>query len=124
MWKRFVDEWMYTTQHLSEETIESIDAQLCEKYDLCCSCGMKGHFVSACPRALNMPSKVAYNNNKASYRRTSEGGYEDDSSCFDDSNDDEGCDSSSLSDSSDDEVDAHGESSCFDDSCNDYDFSN
>jgi len=81
--------WMYTSQHLSQETVDSIDAQLCEKYDLCRSCGGKGHFMSACP--LNS-TKGSYptNSTKGSY-------YADDSSYFSDSSNDGDCFSESSS---------------------------
>jgi hypothetical protein len=103
--------WMYTTQHLSQETVESIDAQLCEKYDLCRVCGTKGHFVSACSMSVKMHPTLAYN--KTSYKRTSDGDYEDDSSCFSDSINDESDFSSSSRSSSDERSD--GDSSCFSD---------
>jgi len=92
--------WMYTTQHLSPETVESIDAQLCEKFDLCRSCGTKGHFVSECP--LNKDKKP---NSKSPYKTSTDEGHEDDSSYFSESYEDG--DSSCFSDSSNDEDEDH-----------------
>jgi predicted GIY-YIG superfamily endonuclease len=40
--------WMYTTRAFTAEMIESIEAQLCEKYDLCRRCGNTGHFAAQC----------------------------------------------------------------------------
>ncbi len=75
--------WMYTTQNLSQDTIENIDSQLCEKYDLCRSCGEKGHFVSACPS--NRDRKSAY---RYQYKTAPDGENSQDSSCFSESSDD------------------------------------
>lgn len=121
--------WMYTTRHLSEDTIENIDAQLCEKYDLCRVCGTKGHFASACSMSVKMHPATAYN--KSSYKKKSDGEYEDDSSCFGDSIHDEvdfssssgpssNSSSRSSSDNSSDEEESVGDRYCFDDS-GDYD---
>jgi len=81
--------WMYTTQELSQDTVESIDAQLCEKYDLCRTCGMKGHFASACP--MNKKTRRRRKASPAFKRHRPNNGNdeEDSSSCFDDSYDDD-----------------------------------
>jgi predicted GIY-YIG superfamily endonuclease len=42
--------WMYTAQALTQEMEDSIEAQLCEKYDLCRRCGQPGHFAAQCVR--------------------------------------------------------------------------
>ena len=103
--------WMYTTQELSQDTIESIDAQLCEKYDLCRACGMKGHFASACSKA------------SSSYKRQMHGrGEDEDSSCF--SEEDSSClseesDSCSLDESYDDDDGGDGYEEGFDDGFSD-----
>jgi len=76
--------WMYTTQELSQDTIESIDAQLCEKYDLCRTCGMKGHFVSACP--MNKKKNVKKPSSSFKRHRPNDD-EEDDSSCFSEESD-------------------------------------
>lgn len=82
--------WMYTSLHLSEETIESIDAQLCEKYDLCRLCGMKGHFASACPKEnYSKPqNKKMYG---GGYKDGSVEEYSDDSSFFSESSEGYDC---------------------------------
>jgi predicted GIY-YIG superfamily endonuclease len=40
--------WMYTAPVLTDEMEDSIQAQLCEKYDLCRRCGQSGHFAAQC----------------------------------------------------------------------------
>ena len=93
---------MYTTQELSQDTIESIDAQLCEKYDLCRACGMKGHFASAC----SMNKKTKKEKPSSTFKRHRPNNVdEDDSSCF--SEDDSSCFSEEP------------DRSCFDDSYDD-----
>jgi predicted GIY-YIG superfamily endonuclease len=42
--------WMYTAPVLTDEMEDSIQAQLCEKYDLCRRCGQSGHFAAQCVR--------------------------------------------------------------------------
>ena len=42
--------WLYTSGgELPETILESIESQLCEKYDQCRFCGGSGHFHCACP---------------------------------------------------------------------------
>jgi hypothetical protein len=40
--------WMYTTQEISEAEREHAFRQVCERFDLCRRCGLKGHFISRC----------------------------------------------------------------------------
>ena len=40
--------WMYTSQTLSVEQQEHAFGQICEKFDLCRSCGSDSHFASCC----------------------------------------------------------------------------
>ena len=108
--------WMYTSfkLHLSEEMIGSIDPQQCRKYDLFRACGMKGPFVSACPKK-NYSKSQKKKNYGGRYKDGSIEEYSDDSSFFSESREEyDDC----LSDSSAHEVWAghfkryHGNNSC------------
>jgi len=49
--------WMYTTPDLSETEFEHAFRQVCERFDLCRRCGIKGHFISKCnSMVVNKPA--------------------------------------------------------------------
>ena len=41
--------WKYVSIRLSAQQKEDIESNMRELWDLCRSCGQKGHFVSQCP---------------------------------------------------------------------------
>lgn len=42
--------WMYTSKELTDQQREHAFSQVCERFDLCRRCGLKGHFVADCRR--------------------------------------------------------------------------
>jgi len=42
--------WKYTSPTINEDDFDNIASELCEKYDCCRICGMKGHFANQCPK--------------------------------------------------------------------------
>ena len=40
--------WRYTSEKLSAKDIANVEAEICEKEDLCRYCGQKGHFQAQC----------------------------------------------------------------------------
>lgn len=42
--------WMYTKCFLSDDERRHASLQICEKYDLCRRCGVKGHFIEECQK--------------------------------------------------------------------------
>jgi len=41
--------WKYTAPTMTEDDVDNIASELCEKYDCCRVCGKKGHFAKQCP---------------------------------------------------------------------------
>ena len=45
--------WKYTAPTMTEDDVDSIASELCEKYDCCRVCGKKGHFARDCKESYS-----------------------------------------------------------------------
>jgi hypothetical protein len=72
--------WMYTEIEFTEETIESITSQLCEKYDRCRKCGQPGHFAADCALRADHEDDSTENSGSSEDDGSSEYGSDDSSS--------------------------------------------